>query len=359
MYVAHMAAVIAALGFSVLSINASAGESASYSVKSRELESAIKKETYKKITSVLVSKDGQLVYESYWGEGGADYLNDTRSAMKSLTAMTLGAAVADGFIKSVDEPAFVWFEDEQPVRFPTQLKQKITIRDLLTMSSALDCNDNEWESPGNEEHMYPARKWLYFVLDMPTKDDYGRNENGYGPFSYCTAGSFLLGQIIERAVGEPVDAYVARRILAPLGIERITWDKSPSQEVMTGGGAELASRDLMKLGELVRNDGVFEGERILPASWIAEMTRVQVKASEEQDYGYQWWREDFSCGKENVSGWYMAGNGGNKIAIFDELGLTVVVTAQLYGTKGMHQQSKDIIENYVLAAHPACAVAGR
>lgn len=192
------------------------------------LDAAIGDGVFRQVTSVLVAKDDDLVFEQYWGDGGPDRLNDTRSATKSLTAMAMGAAIADGYIESIDAPAFAYFEGERPFRYASTLKDAITIRDLLTMSSALDCDDNDWESPGNEGHMYPAPRWTYFVVDMPTMQTYARNANGYGPFRYCTAGSFILGQIIERAVGEPVDAYIERRLLAPLGIASIAWDRSPS-----------------------------------------------------------------------------------------------------------------------------------
>jgi len=319
-----------------------------------ELDDAIATERFREITSVLVSHEGELVYEQYWGDGGRHYMNDTRSATKSLTAMLLGAAIADGHIDGVDTPAFTWFADERPYHFESPLKDAVTLRDLLTMSSALDCNDDVWESPGNEEHMYPARRWVFFVLDLPVKEDYARDESGFGPFSYCTAGSFLLGQIIERAVGEGVDQYMQRRLFAPLDIPRANWPRSPSGEVQTGGGTELTSRDLLKLAELVRTNGTRDGDAVLPASWVQEMLQPHVKPREQHDYGYQWWREDFRCGDETVSGWYMSGNGGNKVAVFDDLDLSVVVTARLYGTRGMHQQSTDIINDYVLPSVGKC-----
>lgn len=319
------------------------------------LDAAIKKGRFREVTSVLVAHDGRVVFEAYWGAGGPDVLNDTRSAMKSLTAMAVGAAIADGHIGGVGEPAMAFFESERPFRFESDAKDSITLRDLLTMSSALDCNDNERSSPGNEEHMYPARRWLFFVLDLPVRDDYRRNERGYGPFRYCTAGSFLLGQVIERAAGERVDRYIERRLLEPLGIERIHWDRSPSREVMTGGGAELTSRALLSLGELVRQRGQHGGKQVLPARWIDEMLTAHVNANSEQDYGYQWWRREFTCGVGTVDGWYMSGNGGNKVAVIDALDLTIVVTARLYGTRGMHEQSTALIEDFVLAAAAGCA----
>ncbi len=320
-----------------------------------DLAEAIKSNRFKQITSVVVSRNNDVIYEDYWNDGGPGNLNDTRSATKTLVAMAIGAAIDDGHIASSDSNAFDWFEAERPFRFNTELKGDITVRDLLTMSSALDCNDNVWESPGNEEHMYPARNWTYFVLDMPTRLDYERDEAGYGSFSYCTAGSFILGQIVERASGEPIDQYIERRLLKPLGVADVHWDRSPSAEVMTGGGTELTSRDLLSLGELLLNNGKHEGQQVLSAKWVATMLRVHRTANEQQDYGLQIWREDFTCRDAKVETWYMGGNGGNKVAIIPELNVVAVVTATLYGTSGMHQQSTDIIEQYVLPTFAECS----
>lgn len=319
-----------------------------------DLDQAMADETFKQITSVLVSIDGEKVYESYWGEGSPTQLNDTRSAMKTLVAMGVGAAIADGSLEGVQTTALRWFEAEMPVRFPSRLKNEITVQDLLTMSSALDCNDNVWESPGNEEHMYPARRWTYFVLDLPTRPDYQRDEAGLGEFAYCTAGSFLLGQILERATGKSVDRYMAERIFEPLGISQVNWDRSPSEEIMTGGGAELTSKGLLKLGEMLLNGGVYDGKQVLSRAWVSEMMTAHREPGEDRRYGYQIWAEPYSCGDRELYGWYMSGNGGNKVAVFAELDLVVVVTATLYGTRGMHQQSADIINDYVLPGVPAC-----
>ena len=324
-------------------------------VRAAALQDAMDAETFREVTSVLVADDGNLVSEQYFGEGGIDYLNDSRSTTKTLVAMAVGAAIMDEHIDGIDTPIVSWFEAERPFRFESSLKDEITVGDLLSMSSALDCNDDDYDTPGNEEYMYPARRWTYFVLDLPTKEDYARDARGNGPFSYCTAGSFLLGQIVERATGEPVDNYIERRLLLPLGIDRVNWDRSPSGEIMTGGGTEFTSRALLQLGELMRRRGQHDDAQLLTSEWIDGMRTVHVTANDEQDYGYQMWRGEFACGDGTIGGWYMSGNGGNKVVVIDELDLTVVVTARLYGTRGMHQQSQDILDNFVLAEHPACA----
>ncbi|MEM8493034.1 MAG: serine hydrolase [Pseudomonadota bacterium] len=327
---------------------------AELAVRGTALDEAMHAGTFRQVTSVLVSSGGELVYEQYWGEGGPDVLNNTRSATKSLTAMAVGAAIMDGHITGVGTPALSFFRDEQPFRHPSPQKSAITIEDLLTMSSAFDCNDNDSDSPGNENNMHETRRWTRFVVDLPTKSDYQRNSAGRGPFSYCTAGSFLLGQIVERAVGQPVDQYIESRLLKPLGIDRVAWYRSRSGEVQTGGGAEFTSRSLLRLAELVRQGGQFDGARLLREDYTTVMLSAQLPANDVQDYGYQWWRRDFACDSGSVSGWYMAGNGGNKVVIFDELDMTVVVTATLYGTRGMHQQTTDIVEDYVLPGVEQC-----
>ncbi|MFK7954823.1 MAG: serine hydrolase domain-containing protein [Lysobacterales bacterium] len=338
----------------ILAAGPSCGASNEGFPKGAALNKAIADETFKQITGVVVSQNGERQYESYWGEGSKDQMNDTRSATKTLVALAIGAAIDDGLISGVDAKAWSWFEAEKPFRHESTLKANITIADLLTMSSALDCNDNVWETPGNEEHMYPSRNWTIFTVDLPTKADFKRDSGGRGAFAYCTVGSFLLGQIVQRATGEPVDQYIQRRLFTPLGITSANWDRSPSGEVMTGGGTELKSKDLLALGELMLNRGVHQGQQVVSAKWIDAMTRKHLRASDNQHYGYQTWHMDFDCGQRKVDGWHMAGNGGNKVAWFPELGVVAVVTATLYGTRGMHQQSTDILNDFVLGSVEAC-----
>jgi CubicO group peptidase (beta-lactamase class C family) len=307
-----------------------------------------------KATSVLVVSRGSLVYERYLGGTGPETLQDTRSATKSVTSLAVGAAIADGKIASVADPVLAHFPEAARTP-PDPLASGITVEDLLTMSSALDCNDDDEASPGNEEKMYPQQTWLTWVLAIPTRRVWQRDAAGRGPFSYCTAGAFLLGQLLQRATGEPVDAYVERRILAPLGIARREWPRSPSGEVQTGGGLRLRSRDLAKLGAMVADGGRWRGKVVVPSSWIDRALTVHRHAFGDLDYGYLFWRRDWAtrCGPR--SGWYMAGNGGNAVVVLRDLGAVIVVTRQAYNTRGMHQQTLRFIEGQVLPAFPCGA----
>jgi CubicO group peptidase (beta-lactamase class C family) len=313
------------------------------------LPAAIARGEFPKTTSVLVIRHGRLAYEAYFGAGGLEVLNDTRSATKSITSLAVGALIADGRIHSVDDPAFGYLTDLQPFANPSAEKSAITLADLLTMSSALSCNDDDDKSPGQEDKMHRQQRWARWIADLPTQPDYHRDAgSGRGPFAYCTAGAVLLGQIIQRAAGEPVDSYIERKVLGPLGIAKRQWSRSPAGEVMTGGGLQLRSRDLAKLAWMMVDHGRWRGRQIIPASWIDAALTPRTKPDARRDYGYLFWRTDYATACGPVSGWYMAGNGGNAVVMLRNLDAAVVITRTNYNSRGMHEQTTDLIQRYVL-----------
>jgi CubicO group peptidase (beta-lactamase class C family) len=321
--------------------------------KLSDMERAIAAGTYPKTTSVVIVLNGELAYEHYAGDGGPEVLNNTRSATKSLTAIAVGVAIAERKIPSVDAKAFAYLKHMAPFANDGPLKQQITIADFLTMSSALACDDNDEASPGNEENMYPKQAWTRFIVDLPTKPDWKRDASGRGPWAYCTVGTFLLGQILQSATGEPVDKFIESRLLDPLGVGQRKWFRSPSGEVMTGGGLELTARDLAKLGWMVTDGGRWRGKQIVPRAWIAAALTAHRKTPfEPTSYGYQYWHRPYAtkCGPLEV--WFMSGNGGNNVISIPSRKATVVVTRKNYSTPGMHQQTAELLEKYALAALP-------
>jgi CubicO group peptidase (beta-lactamase class C family) len=305
---------------------------------------------FPRTTSVLVERGGETLYERYFAGTSAATLHDPRSVGKSLTGLAVGAAIAEGKLASVDAPAFGFLRDLRPFARDGALKSAITIADLLTMSSALDCDDDDAKSPGNEENMYPQRVWARWAVDLPVKEGYARDGAGRGPWSYCTAGVFLLGQILQRATHQPVDRYIQQRLFAPLGIRDFTWFRSPTAEVMTGGKVQLRTRDLASLGRMVLDRGRWRGKSVVPAAWIDRALSVQRRPNRsadpkgELDYGYLFWRRDYttSCGR--ASGWLMSGNGGNHVVMLKDLDTVVVVTTVNYNTRGMHAQTWRLVE---------------
>lgn len=324
-----------------------------------KMHQAIEDEEFKQISSVLIAHQGQLVFEGYYNGSRIDTLHDTRSAAKSLTSLLLGAAINSGKIANVAAPVYPFFPDKQPVAHPDPRKAEIQIEDLLSMSSLWECNDDNNFSRGNEERMYIIEDWEQFALDLPIKGfapwetrpadaPYGRS------FSYCTAGSFIVGAIIQRAVGMKLDTYAKQVFEQPLGILQSEWNESPLGVTMGGGGARYRSRDWIKIGELVRSSGRWQGQQILPASWIKAMTEPRAQVRENVEYGYLWWRMRFpqEAVAESPWFWVAAGNGGNYLLVQPELELVILITSQAYNTPHGHPQSQRLVREFILPAMP-------
>jgi CubicO group peptidase (beta-lactamase class C family) len=317
------------------------------------MERAIRAGEFKKITSVLVARNGKLVYEAYFDESGREGLRNTRSATKTVTGMLVGIAVEKGLL-TVEAPVMPFFKDQGPFQNPDARKEKITVEDLMTMSSILECNDWNEYSRGNEERMYPIEDWVRFTLDLPVRgfspgdtpkeQPYGRS------FAYCTAGVFALGQVVARAAKQPVEEFASRNLFNPLGIQQAKWFFSPLGLAMTGGGLALRSRDLLKLGQLYLNGGTWNGKRVVPQAWVRASTQPHARIDEQTEYGYLWWLKSFKSGEKSFPAYFMTGNGGNKVVVLPELQMTVVLTSTNYNTRGMHEQTEKLLTDYILPA---------
>ncbi|MGB6230964.1 MAG: serine hydrolase, partial [Litorimonas sp.] len=211
---------------------------------------AIETGKYGTVTSLLVMEDGDIVYEGYFNEADADTQHNTRSVTKTVTGMAVGAAQDRGQL-DVKAPVAPYFEDVAPFDNPDPRKQSLSLQDLLTMSSVMECNDSDQFSRGNESRMHNVEDWTSFFWDLPirgypswvtppSQSEYGR------VFSYCSAGVEIAGQAVERATGQSFQDYVARTLFEPLSITDYTWQVNGLEQAHKSGGLALTSRDLAK-----------------------------------------------------------------------------------------------------------------
>jgi CubicO group peptidase (beta-lactamase class C family) len=291
---------------------------------------AVKAGDYKQVTSVLVARHGKVVYEQYFDDGGAQALRNTRSATKTVTGMLVGAAADRGLLRP-EAHILDYFSDRLPLANPDPRKAKITVEDFLTMSSLLECDDENPVSRGNEERMYLVEDWPKFALDLPIRgfpewvpspaqSPYGRS------WSYCTAGATTLGPLIQKAVKQPLPAFAQEVLFAPLGIADAKWQFTPLHDAMTGGGLQLTTRDLWKLGQLYLNGGRWEGRQVISQAWVRRSVSPHANARPDTDYGYLWWLQTFAIDGAKVRTWGMYGTGGNKVYVLPDEDAVVVVT---------------------------------
>ena len=281
---------------------------------------------YGEITSVVVSRAGEIVSEEY-RKGDAGTLRNTRSCTKTVAGMLLGIAIDRGLVPGVETPLAELLGEPAP---------PVTLRDLLTMSSCLECNDWDDDSPGNEERMYPQDDWLAFVLGLPLREE--------RTFSYCTAGVVALGIGLERALGESLSAFAERELFEPLGIDRAEWQRTPQGQTSTAGGLLLASRSLLALGQLYL-DG---GRDLVPHAWVEESLWPHARIDDEIEYGYLWWLRAYA----GEPGFFMTGMGGNRVHVFPGRELVAVITTTNFGRRDAHDLSDRLVVEQILTSTP-------
>jgi len=319
------------------------------------LEQSIRAGDFKQITSVLVARHGKLAFERYFDADGVEGLRNTRSATKTVVGILIGIAIDRGLIRGVDARVLDYFPDKQPLQNPDPRKGQITLEDFLTMSSLLECDDENQFSRGNEERMYLVEDWVRFTLELPIRgfpdwvptpaaSPYGRS------WSYCTAGATTLGPLLERAAGQSVPDFSRDTLFTPLGITRVQWQFQPQGAAMTGGGLKLRSRDLLKLGQLYLNGGTWNGRRVISAGWVSRSVAPHANAREDTDYGYLWWLPTFHSGGREFKGYAMYGSGGNKLYVLPEQQLVVVVTTTNFRVQGAGALSDKLLTEEILPA---------
>ncbi|WP_350291906.1 serine hydrolase [uncultured Croceitalea sp.] len=316
-----------------------------------KMDSVVASGKYERITSILIAKDGDVLFEKYYNKNDVNSKHNTRSATKTMATLLTGIALDKGHITSENDKIFEYLQHKLPVKNPDKRKEEITIEDLLTMSSIVECNDWNQFSRGNEERMYIIEDWAQFYLDLPVysypwgpkpeKQPYGR------AFSYCSAGAALVAEVLQNAVKNDLTEFAKTNLFEPLAIKDYTLHYTPHKILNTAGGSEYRSRDLLKLIQLCTNKGQWNGKQLISSSWIEKASTPKATIRRDTEYGYLFWLKSFGKDKKYKS-FYMSGNGGNKALACPELNMSVVITTTNYGNSEGHWYTDDILNSFII-----------
>ena len=315
--------------------------------KIEKLNTDISNYSLKEITSVVVIYDKKLLIEEYFNDANRSSLHDTRSAGKSFASTLMGIAINDGYIKNENQTLNKFYNLKEFENYDVK-KDSVKIKDLLTMSSAFDGSDQNGDSPGNEENMYPTDNWVKFTLDLGLD----KSKTNGGKWDYFTAGVVLLGDIINKSVPEGLEKYADKKLFKPLNITNYKWQYTPQKVANTAGSLQMTSLDYAKYAQLYKNNGFWNDKQIIPTDWVQKTLKhqIQIPERENQFYGYLFWNKTFSFQGKNYETYYCAGNGGNQFIIFNDLPLVIIITSKAYNKPYGHPQADKIVLDYILPA---------
>ncbi len=169
-------------------------------------------------------------------------------------------------------------------------------------------------------------------------------------WDYFTAGVVVLGDIIHKSVPNGFANYSKEQLFKPLGIKKYKWQYTPQKVANTAGSVQLRALDYAKFGQLYQNKGTWNGTQILSPEWVSKSLAHQMPISEGEFYGYLFWNKTYRVNDVNYEVYYSSGNGGNRIFMFKDFPVVVVITSTAYNTPYGHKQVDKIMEDYLIEA---------
>lgn len=301
------------------------------------------------IHGVLIARHGKLVLEEYFHGEHRDKPHDTRSAAKSLTSTLVGAAIKAGIPLKESSPVYQVMNGGE---FPPDLeprKKALTVENLLTMSSGLDCDDSDPNSPGREDFVTndgPEPDYYKYTLALKMIRAPGEKS------VYCSIQPHLLGGVLQKVAKQTLPALFQNLLAEPLQIKRYYMNLTPTGDAYMGGGVRFLPRDFMKLGQLHLNGGVWNGRKILTPEWTRRATSSLVELrSEKKNYGYYWWSTEYPYKGRTVRAFFAAGNGGQLVMTIPELDLVMAFYGGNYSDVPVTFTAERIyVQQYVLPA---------
>ena len=240
-----------------------------------------------RVSGLLIIKDGRIVLERYGlGRTAADRWTSF-SVGKSVTATLIGAAIQDGHIASLDAAVTDYLPGLKGSAY-----EGVTIRHLLTMTSGVKWNE-DYADPKSDVALFAAgdpdpdgeNPIVAYMAKVPREAAPGTK------FVYKTGESDLIGVLLERATGRRPADYLSQKIWSKFGMEQDgLWMLDRAGVELGGCCISMTLRDYGRFGLFILNGGVAGGEQVVPADFLAQATKSQVKSHLPiYDYGFQWW----------------------------------------------------------------------
>ena len=239
--------------------------------------------------ALLVVHDGKLRMERY----GLGFDGDGRwtsfSVAKSFTSTLVGAALKDGFIKSLDDKVSLYIPELKGSAY-----DEVSVRQLLTMTSGVKWNE-DYDDPNSDVAKFNNHKpeagteaLVSYMRQLPREVPAGTR------WLYSTGETNLVGMLVQKATQKPLASYLAEKVWGPAGMEQqATWLLSKTGQEIGGCCVQASPRDYARMGQFILNGAKVNGQSIVPEDWLAQATTKRADiGTPGRGYGYQWWTYD-------------------------------------------------------------------
>ena len=241
---------------------------------------------------LIILHDGKMLFEKYWNGNTKDSKHIAFSVSKSYLSALFGIAIEEGLIKSIDDNVSVYLDDFEGTGY-----EDVKIKNLLQMSSGIEFNEDYADPNSDINRFARATAKGSSFRDFAKTLKNGKKQGTYN--HYVSLDTQVLGMILESVTDMPLREYLYKRIWSKIGTESDAYyiaDKTGTD--MALGGLNATLRDFSKFGQLYLNEGSWDGEQIVPKSWVLKshtpdaphlMPNAGDLSSSEWGYGYQWW----------------------------------------------------------------------
>ncbi|RCX23766.1 CubicO group peptidase (beta-lactamase class C family) [Fontibacillus phaseoli] len=308
-----------------------------------QVDDYIRQKRYRLINSVLVLKNGKIVFERYYNKYNENSRNNIKSIWKSILSIAAGICLDRGIIQSLDEPIGKYLQEFARNNHPYH--KLITIRHLLTMSSGIYWNGGIHYHCPMIAQMMRTNDWITHISDIEMNNVPGMY------FQYKEWDVMLLSAVIGRACGATAYDFTKEYLYKPLNISSGRWPQSPcgfSYTVMKGEEeSDLSARDLAKLGMLFLDHGKYNGNQIVSMKYVKEtitpsVTNASIGSLSDNDaYGFLWWLfpDGYGC----------RGFGGQEVNVFpDKHFVSIIQATPTSSSKSYEDINETILRQAIL-----------
>ena len=292
--------------------------------------------------ALIVIKDNKLAIEYYYNSFWRNHIHDIRSAGKSITSLLLGVAIQEGFIENnLNQDVYSFFSKQ---KYPSinEGYRRVKLIHLLNMTSGLDADSDNSDTPGNAGKWMAQDEWVNYLLSISLTREPGTK------WVYADINAVLVGAIIEEQTGMSLKDFAKQYVFDPLEIKEFYWYTNASNQTGGAGNLYISSLDFAKLGYLVLNEGKWGNEQIVNSNYIGQLINQNSNAIGEYNpladgYGMLWYKSKRKFGTEEVGYLWASGNGGNHLVIVPEKNIVIAMTSGAYGNWYPHKRAYNIL----------------